>query len=62
MAVVSRSEEIRKIHKHYKLFYVMLVVLVAVGMGIYVGAMIFRGKENLGYEMNLFTEGIGVGR
>lgn len=59
MAERSRPKEIREIHSTYKLFYVVMVISVALGAGILIGAAVFADDPN-GYAMNLVTEGFGV--
>lgn len=57
MTSMTRQEEIREIQKKYAWFYPLLFGILAVGIGIYIGAGRFSGDD---YWMNLFTEGIGV--
>ncbi len=58
MAGWTRLKEIRAIHKEYRLFYRICGSAVLVGVGILLGAALFSDQN--GYEMNLFTEMIGV--
>jgi len=59
-ALRKRWKEIREIHREHKLFYLLLAGSVLLLALVWVGVMLFVDKENLGYEMNLFTEGLGV--
>ncbi len=59
MAYRTRREEIRAIQKQYKWHYVVTAVVVALGIGIWIGAAIFA-EDSTGYWMNLATEGMGV--
>ena len=55
----ARWKEIRDIHKRYKLFYVVMGISVALGVGIWIGTAVFA-EDPRGYAMNLVTEGFGV--
>ncbi len=56
---MSRREEIRSIHKKYRLFYEILGGATVLVMSVLIGAGWF-GDENIDYRMNLFTEGMGI--
>lgn len=55
----TRQEEIRKVQKDYKLFYVLILGVIVLGIGVWIGASMF--KEDSGYGVNLFTELLGIG-
>ena len=55
----TRRKEIRTIHKEYKWHYVVMLVVVALAVGIWIGAAAFA-EDITGYWMNLATEGMGV--
>lgn len=55
----ARRDEIRRIHREYKLLYVVMAVVLTLGVGIWIGAAIFADDPG-GYAMNLVTEGFGV--
>ena len=54
-----RQEEIRKIHNTHKFFYEMLGGGIVLAVSVLIGAAHFGG-ENPDYQMNLFTEGMGI--
>lgn len=56
----KRREEIREIHKQYMIFYPLFCISVVLLTLVWVGMLLFVDKENLGYEMNLYTEALGV--
>lgn len=47
--------------KEYKLFYWLLTGATIIVILLWVGTILFHAREDRGYEMNLFTEGLGVG-
>ncbi len=59
MAESSRQKEIRKVQKKYTWFYALIVGAIALGIGIWIGSSVFA-EDGKGYEMNLFTEALGV--
>ena len=59
--LIKRWKEIRAIHKKYKLFYWLLGGVVVVLTAVWIGTQLFHGREDRGYEMNLFTELLGIG-
>lgn len=56
----KRWKEIRAIHKKYKVFYWLFAGSVLLLALVWVGILLFVDREDLGYEMNLFTEALGV--
>ncbi len=56
---MSRREEIRAVHKKYRLFYEILSGAVVLVISVLIGAGWF-GADNVDYRMNLFTEGMGI--
>ena len=58
MAGMSRREKLQASHNKYKLIYWILGSIILVGIGVFIGAVLFRNED--GYAMNLFTEGMGV--
>lgn len=56
----TRWKEIRAIHKKYKVFYWLLGSATVVLAALWVGTLLFHGREDRGYEMNIFTEMLGV--
>lgn len=56
----KRWKEIRVIHKKYRLFYWLLAGTTVVALLLWVGSMLFHDDEVPSYEMNLFTELVGV--
>ena len=47
-------------HKEHKLFYWLLGGVAVLGIMLWVGSLLFYSKEDRGYEMNLYTEAVGV--
>ena len=56
----KRWKQIRAIHKQYMLFYWLFGGAVVLLTLVWIGTLLFVGKEDPGYKMNLFTEGLGV--
>jgi hypothetical protein len=54
----ARLEENRGIYTQYKFFYKIFGGVVLVGIGVFIGWMLFADKE--GYIANLFTDGISI--
>ena len=57
----KRWREIRAIHREYNFFYWLLRVAAIVLVALWIGALRYHGREDRGYEMNLFTEALGIG-
>ena len=58
MADSKRRDEIRAVHRKYRLFYQLLGGGVILVVGILIGALFFADKDS--YAMNVVTEGFGV--
>ena len=56
----KRLKEIRAIHKKYKVFYWLLGGAIIVLAFLWVGTLLFHDDQDPSYEMNLFTELVGV--
>ena len=56
----KRWKEILAIHKEYKIFYWLLGGTIVFLTLLWVGTLFFHGREDRGYEMNVFTEALGV--
>lgn len=59
MAEPTHGDEIRTIWRDYRLFYKLLGAALLVSIGVLVGRAMFA-DEARGYEVNLFTEIIGI--
>lgn len=55
----SRMEEIRQIHRDYRLFYQILGGIILVGIGVLIGAILFSDDD--GYVVNVYTEILSIG-
>ena len=55
---MTRDEEIREMMKDYPGAYRITFALILVGVGILIGAALFRGDE--GYTVNLYTEVLSI--
>ncbi|MCY3867105.1 MAG: hypothetical protein OXG68_16835 [Chloroflexi bacterium] len=58
MASKARREAIRDIRQTYSWFYPLILGVVLLGVGVWIGASLFADKD--GYAMNVVTEGFGV--
>ena len=56
----KRWKEIRAIHQTHRLFYWLLGGAIVVLTSLWVGILLFHGREDRGFEMNVFTEALGV--
>lgn len=62
MAIVTRRDEIKSIHKQYKWFYPFIGGLILLIIGFVLGASLFQGNDKgFGYVTNLYTEIISIG-
>ena len=59
MASTNRQNEIRQVREKYHWFYPLVVGICLLAVGIWLGNRIFTDQN--GYELNLFTELIGIG-
>lgn len=55
----DRQEELRKIRKEHIVFYEIFGGVILIGIGIYIGSILF--SEDQGYITNLYTEFISIG-
>jgi hypothetical protein len=55
---MTRDEEIRELMKDYPGTYRIAFALMLVGVGIFIGAALFRGDQ--GYTVNLYTEVLSI--
>ncbi len=58
MAGESRREVIRKIHKQYSWYYHVLMYMMVLAIGVFLGSNVFRDRD--GYDINIWTEMLGV--
>lgn len=57
--LTSREHEIVDLWRQYRFFYQILGGLLLVGLGVWIGSLLFSGDE--GYSTNLYTEVLSIG-